>query len=230
MKKLGFGVAAFLLALMVVSCGGSEKVVGTFGSPGDDGAYSIQQTADGGYIVAGYISQAHHDDFSDPSKTYKRIWVAKLKSNRDQSWAKAYGPAGVDSIGRSAQHTADGGFIVAGNCTNPATSVLNGCVIKLNGAGNVVWQKLFAEEGYAEANSVRQNTGGDYVVAGTTGPTDHSDSDAWVTELDASGNTVWSSTYTVTAFGGAYAISQTADGGYIVQDILSKARAFMMSG
>ena len=76
----------------------------TFGGGDGDGAYSIQQTSDGGYIVAGGTSSfGAGGDFL----------VIKLSSNGDIVWAKTFG--GGNSEGAfSIQQTSDGGYIVAG--------------------------------------------------------------------------------------------------------------------
>jgi hypothetical protein len=77
----------------------------TYGGPSGDGAYSIQQTTDGGYIVAGWTSSfgAGNGD----------IWVLKLDPNGDVQWQKTYGgPSGDGAY--SIQQTTDGGYIVAG--------------------------------------------------------------------------------------------------------------------
>ncbi|KPJ55609.1 MAG: hypothetical protein AMJ42_06570, partial [Deltaproteobacteria bacterium DG_8] len=75
----------------------------TYGGSDFDLATSIQQTQDGGYIVAGY-TRSFGADLHD-------IWVFKLDSSGNISWQKTYSENrgnGVSSI----QQTTDGGYIV----------------------------------------------------------------------------------------------------------------------
>jgi hypothetical protein len=78
----------------------------TYGGPSEDKASSIQQTSDGGYIVAGttYSFAAGYTD----------IWVLKLDRNGNVQWQKTYGGPSWDKAS-SIQQTSDGGYIVAGS-------------------------------------------------------------------------------------------------------------------
>ena len=77
----------------------------TYGGTGDDYADSIQQTSDGGYIVAGRTESygAGNSDF----------WILKLETDGTVDWQKTYGGTGND-YPDSIQQTSDGGYIVAG--------------------------------------------------------------------------------------------------------------------
>ena len=76
-----------------------------------DEAHSIQQTSDGGYIVAGYTESndgdvvGYHGDWD--------IWVVKLDENGNIQWQKCLGGSDSDKA-YSIQQTSDGGYIVAG--------------------------------------------------------------------------------------------------------------------
>ena len=68
-------------------------------------AQSIQQTSDGGYIVAGQTKSfgAGNEDF----------WVLKLNSDGSVAWQKTYGGS-ADDFAYPIQQTSEGGYIVAG--------------------------------------------------------------------------------------------------------------------
>ena len=66
-------------------------------------ARSIQQTSDGGFVVAGQTSSPSGGDFL----------VMKLDSDGNIVWQKAYGGL-ADDLAHSIRQTIDGGFIVAG--------------------------------------------------------------------------------------------------------------------
>src|SRR5438132_9128685 len=70
-------------------------------------ANSMQQTADGGYIVAGSTN-------SSGVPGHPHAWVVKLDALGNVVWQKTYGGNGPDGA-CSVQQTSDGGFIVAGD-------------------------------------------------------------------------------------------------------------------
>ncbi len=180
----------------------------TYGGSGTDTANSIQQTADGGYIVAGSTDSAgagNHD-----------VWVVKLNADGTVAWQKTYGGSGAD-YAFSIQQTADGGYIVAGSTASSGAGNDDAWVLKLNADGSVAWQKTYGDSGYDRANSVQQTTDGGYIVAGYA---DSSDTgvgyDVWVLKLNADGTVAWERTYGGSSADQAFAVQQTADGGYIV--------------
>ena len=74
-------------------------------------AYSIQQTTDGGFIVAGY-SQSNDGDVSR-NQEMLIYWIVKLDANGNLMWQKSLGGSDDDML-LSIRQTTDGGYIVAG--------------------------------------------------------------------------------------------------------------------
>ncbi len=177
----------------------------TYGGLDQDIAYSIQQTSDGGYIVAGYTTSFG---------TGGDIWVLKLNSAGGIVWQKTYGGAGID-IAYSIQQTSDGGYIVAGY-TESFGTVRDIWVLKLNSTGGIVWQKTYGGAGIDMAYSIRQTSDGGYIVAGYTDSFGAGGSDIWVLKLDSTGGIVWQKTYGGIFYDEGRSIQQTSDGGYIV--------------
>jgi hypothetical protein len=194
----------------------------TYGVNDDDTASSIQQTADGGYIVAGrtgFTDTTTGEDYSD-------IWVLKLDSNGDVSWQKTYDVNNYDSAS-SIQQTADGGYIVAGATAKydiryirpPNTALSDIWLLKLDSNGDVSWQKTYGGSDDDVATSIQQTADGGYIVAGYTSKYDSSHYplfDIWILKLDSSGDIAWQKTYGGSYYDVATSIQQTADGGYIV--------------
>ena len=77
----------------------------TYGGMDDDVAYSVQQTSDGGYILAGY-TESYGAGGTD-------AYLIKTDENGVMEWQKTYGGADPDGA-RSVQQTCDGGYILAG--------------------------------------------------------------------------------------------------------------------
>jgi uncharacterized delta-60 repeat protein/uncharacterized repeat protein (TIGR02543 family) len=181
----------------------------SYGGTWSDGASSIQQTSDGGYVVAGCT-------YSFGAGYRLDFWVLKLNSDGTVSWQKRYGGADDDSA-YSIQQTSDGGYIVAGFAFVYSTLSCDFWVVKLNSSGTVAWQKRYGGSGHDAANSIQQTSDGGYIVAGCTGSFGISgDWRFWVLKLDSDGTVAWQKTYGGTEWEEARSIQQTSDGGYIV--------------
>ena len=178
----------------------------TYGGSEDDRFPYIQQTSDGGYIVAG-----QNDAFgSDP-----RSWIVKLDSDGNVIWEKTYDGKRYDYADFPIQQTSDGGYIFVSRLYNDTTSN-NILVLKLDVNGNISWQKTYGGNYWDTGRSIQQTTDGGYIILGDYGcSSSGTDSDIWVLKLDSSGNITWQK-----AYGGWYwelgqSIIQTTDGGYI---------------
>ncbi len=77
----------------------------TFGGIESDGAFSVQQTTDGGYIIAGWTISYAVGDYD--------VWLIKTNASGDTLWTKNFGGTNEDRA-YSVQQTTDGGYIVAG--------------------------------------------------------------------------------------------------------------------
>jgi hypothetical protein len=76
-----------------------------FGGMGTARGESVQQTSDGGYVIAGFT----YRKFS----RYKAL-VIKTDENGVQDWSKIFFGGIGNSIAFSAQQTADGGYVIGG--------------------------------------------------------------------------------------------------------------------
>ena len=163
-----------------------------YGGTSSDAAYHIQQTTDGGYIVAGETNSSNTDvTQNNGSFDY---WIVKLNNLGELQWQKTLGGTSFD-YGKSVQETADGGFIACGN-TNSNNGLVTGnhgdadfWVVKLNNNGLLQWQKTLGGTGTDWGQSIQQTTDGGFIVAGTTGSSNgditiqNGDRDFWVVKL-----------------------------------------------
>jgi hypothetical protein len=132
----------------------------TYGGPGNDLAFSVDQTMDGDFMVAGQ-SNSFSGGFTD-------AWVFKLDPSGNIVWQKAYGGrmAGAFSVALSVAKTSDNGSVVAGYTSGFGNGLNDAWVFKLDRLGGVVWQRTFGGSGYDLANSVAQTQDGGFVAAG----------------------------------------------------------------
>ena len=176
----------------------------TYGGIEWDIASSIQQTSDGGYIVAGhtYSFGAGQNDF----------WILKLNSTGTIQWQLTYGGSSWD-YAVCIQQTNDGGYIVAGDAYSLGAGGRDIWILKLTSTGNIEWQQIYKEGSTA---SIQQTTDGGYIVAADTRSFGAGEYDCWILKLDSTGNIEWQRTYGGSNSDHASSIQQTTDGGYIV--------------
>jgi hypothetical protein len=169
-----------------------QKVLG--GNAHETG-YSIRQTTDGGYIVAGVTGSNNTGDVG-PSHGNGDYWVVKLNSAGTIQWQKVLGGSKVDN-GRAVEQTSDGGYIVTGYSTSdnsgdvgPGHNSCDAWVVKLDSAGTIQWQKPFGGSGTEWGMDIRQTSDGGYIFTGQTDSsnngdvgTNHGRNDFWVVKL-----------------------------------------------
>jgi uncharacterized delta-60 repeat protein len=100
-----FGAGYYDIFLVKIDANGNIIWAKTYGGTNQDFARSVQQTSDGGYIVAGYTRSF--------GAGYYDIFLIKTDANGNIQWAKTYGGTDWDEAS-SVQQTSDGGYIVAG--------------------------------------------------------------------------------------------------------------------
>lgn len=193
----------------VDGCGNPEWFK-TYGGPGEDGGKDIQQTADGGYIVAGlaHLGQGDYD-----------MQLLKLDALGNMQWSKTYGGGAADH-GLSVHQTNDGGYVFSGFMTGVGLGGEDIAVIKTDANGNTQWMKVYGGAGSEWGDYVEQTADGGYKVVGYTTSFGAGGYDIYVLKLDSSGNLQWSKTYGGAAGEGSsvWGISGkvTADGGFMI--------------
>jgi len=197
----------------------------SIGGSGDDYAYSIEQTNDGGYIVAG--SSNSNDGDVTGNHGDSDFWVVKLSNIGVLQWQKSFGGSGLEEA-KSLKKTIDGGCIIAGYSYSNNGDVIgnNGdrdyWVIKLDSLAAIQWTKSLGGANYDEASSIMQTTDSGYVIAGESYSnngnviSNNGLSDYWLLKLNNNGNIQWQKSYGGSENDKARCIQQTSDGGYIV--------------
>jgi hypothetical protein len=96
------GMEAFLIK---TDESGNEQWCQTYGGSFGDCGYSVQQTGDGGYIVAGYISLG--------TGSNQDLYILKTDASGIEQWSQTLGGSG-DDYGKCIRQTSDGGYIAVG--------------------------------------------------------------------------------------------------------------------
>lgn len=180
-------------------------------SSGNDAAYSVNQTDDGGYIVTG---EARTTGNSADMIVVKLTSVGALDNSFDTNGTATFGGT-LDESSRFVQETSDGGFILVGNSFSSGSGQSDIYIVKISAVGSKIWDTFIGETRNDFANCVKQTADGGFIIVGNTYSTS---SDVLVVKIfpNSQGEVEWQST-----FGGSYDdfgshISQTNDGGYIL--------------
>ncbi|MBI5915351.1 MAG: gliding motility-associated C-terminal domain-containing protein [Bacteroidetes bacterium] len=196
----------------------------TYGGSQNDRAESIQPTADGGYIVAGY-SQSDDGDLTENEGDFD-YWVFKINATGALQWQRNLGGSLADYAFDAVQ-TSDGGFLVAGSSFSNDGDVGGNAgfydywIVKLDVAGNFVWEKNFGGVGEERAYGIALTPTG-AVIAGTSNsasgnlPANNGSYDYWAMKISPTGGLVWSRNLGGSTEDRAFAITPTSTGGVLV--------------
>ncbi len=176
----------------------------TYGGAEDDEAYSIQQTSDSGYIVAGSTASFGVEKMD--------AWILKLGADGQIEWQKTFGGSEDDSA-HDVQQLSDGSYIFAGTTASFGAGKKDVWVLKLGTDGKPEWQKTFGTKEDEEAYLIRQTSDEGYIIGGWTKT--YGDVDAWIVKIDSVGIVKWQKAYGADKEDRIYSVRQTGDGKYI---------------
>ena len=234
MKKIHL-IVFVILAVSKINAQPDIEWQKCFGGSNYDGAKSIQQTSDGGYIVAGHIYL-----YDDTTSIYGSTdyWILKLNSVGDTIWTKNYGGSNFE-YPQSIQQTLDGGYIVAGYTNSIDGDVSNNhglkdyWILKLDTDGDTIWTKCLGGSSFDYANAIHCTTDGGYIVAGQSRSNDgdvsvnYGQEDYWIVKLNTEGAIMWSKCYGGSGHDIAKAVIETTDSMFIVVGITTSDDHFV---
>jgi len=176
-----------------------------YGGSGDQIGFSIEQTSDNGYIIAG-------DAYTYDGSEYN-VYLVKTDSGGDTLWTRTYGGSGWDE-GRSVTQTSDGGYIIAGIWDTWGSADFY--LIKTDSVGETLWTRTYGGSEDDRGYSVVQTSDSGYVIAGYTNSFGGSEQNIYLIKTDCYGDTLWTRTYSGSLKEIGRSVAQTSDGGYII--------------
>jgi len=185
----------------------SSMWIRTYGGTGDDWAYSLITTSDGGYAVAGSTQPS----LSEPED----FWLIKMDWAGYMEWNKTYGGANLD-IAHSLVATSDGGYALAGYTNSFDGENIDFLLVKTDEFGSMEWNQTYGGTGSEWCRSLVATSDGGYALAGETVSFGAGSSDFWLVKTDALGNREWNRTYGGTEYEEVGSLVETSDGGYAI--------------
>ena len=167
---------------------------------------SVQQTSDGGFIVAGNTNNGL-GNFSGYD------WcLIKTDSAGIIQWQKYFGSdpvLGLVDRAYCVRQTTDGGYIVSGTYSESLSE--SAYVVKTDANGDTLWTRNYGQpsQGF-EFRSIWQTNDGGYV---STGP---ASSDLVLVKMNSAGDTMWTKIVDGSDATMSFYVQQTTDGGYVM--------------
>ncbi len=206
-----FGAGSRDVYLIKTDSQGNELWHKTFGGPGLDVGRAVQETQDGGYIIAGY-TQSFGEGKDD-------VYLIKTDSQGNAQWSKTFGGSGPE-MGYGVRATSEGGYIVVGSTGSFAKDNQDVYLIKVNSQGDQTWKQTYHATNYDWGNSVQETSDGGYIIAANADETGASNSDLMnflLIKTDSSGVLEWSELFGRSQFYDyGNSARETSDGGYII--------------
>jgi len=180
-----------------------------YGGSGFEHGNHVEQTSDGGFVIAGYCAL--------PDSMDSNAWLLKTDAQGNTIWTRWYGGSYGDYF-YSVQETSDGGYICGGYTWSYGQHWdSDGYVVKTNGVGDTTWVSVFDLTQWDFIYSIQQTFNGDYIVAGMVDFNPNVEGEMLLYKVSSEGNVLWHRTYEGSGIA-SYGTSarQTTDGGYVV--------------
>jgi hypothetical protein len=173
-----FGAGEYDVYLIKTDSSGDTLWTRSYGSSQSDYGRFVQQTSDGGYIIAGY---------TNTGVSGEDTYLIKTDSLGDTLWTRSFGGSNAD-YSRSVHQTSDGGFIVTGYTYSFGAGLIDIYLIKTNSLGDTLWTKTYGGVNDDKGYSVKQTSDGGYMIGGHTYSSGAGWADVYLIKTDSLGN------------------------------------------
>ena len=211
----------------------------SYGYAGDDRAFSVIQTTDGGFLTSGSLSVEEYKGPNPINQGAKNLsnrvllhgvgefWVHKLNDKGIVEWEKFFG--GTSNDRATDVISTNDGYIIIGSTEsndfdikNKTGSSYDFWVVKIDTEGKLLWQKTFGGSEIETANAITKTNDGNFLIVGDTRSNDGNisnalgNADVWAIKIDTEGSLLWEKTFGGSEFDSANDIFISNDGNYII--------------
>ena len=179
-----------------------DKTFGGFVSSSGDGGWSLDETDDAGFIIAGYTQSL--------GRGRKDLWLIKTDGQGNKIWDKTFGGR-EDDVGMSVLQSREGGYIVAGRTASFGRDGDDIWLLKTDSLGEELWNATFGGKQDDAGFQVVELKDG-YAVVGRT-ESAYDKMKIILIKVDPDGKKLWERTY---LGGSASSLQLTKDGGFVI--------------
>ena len=156
---LSFGAGDYDMWLVKTDAEGDSLWSRTFGGRNHEKCFSIIQTVDGGYALAGWTSSF--------GAGIVDMWLVKTNADGDSIWSRTFGGEDFEMCNSIIQ-TEDGGYALAGYTRSFGAGDHDMWLVRTDEDGDSLWSRTFGGEEWDVCNSIIQTEDGGYAIAGYT--------------------------------------------------------------
>ena len=183
----------------------------TYGGGSYDIGYTVQQTADNGYIIGATTNSYGAGNWD--------AYLIKTDANGVIQWSKTYGKSGEDRA-QCARQTSDGGYILCGRSSSFGAGNFDVVLYRTDATGTLLWTKGYGGTGDDQGFYVRP-IGTSFVFCGYTVSFGAGIKDVFFARADATGtvgcNEITGTGFTTTSPStGTSTIGNTSTGGTLI--------------
>ena len=181
----------------------------SFGGSGFDRLRSGIPLPGGQFLLAGASNSPISGDKTQASRGGIDYWITRIDSAGNKLWDKTYGGSSEDEL-ITAMASADGGYLLCGHSysgtsgdkSDNARGDLDYWVVKVDSAGNKLWDKTYGGSGEDRLiTAIPLPDGGGLLggrsfsgLSGDKSEASRGGADGWLVRFDAHGNLVWDKT------------------------------------
>ncbi|MBP7174520.1 MAG: T9SS type A sorting domain-containing protein, partial [Cloacibacterium sp.] len=202
----------------------------TYGGEQLDILQNVEESKDGGFLLAGFSNSKASGDKLEDSFGYNDYWVIKTDDKGEIIWQRIYGGDKDDQLNALVQ-TRDGMFILGGSSNSGATNKKNKgnkgtdfWVLKIDEKGEIIWQETYNYGKTDVLTSIVENPDGTLLIAGYaqseeigTGRKDKEGINDYIAlKIDSKGEEIWTKTIGSAGEDLLRKVVETRDGGYLL--------------
>ncbi len=175
------------------------------GGTGHDVVFDIQETGDGGYLLAGNTT---------PVNGNGEAYLVKLDANGTKTWEKTYGGPGED-VFLDVAATKDG-FVLVGTTTSRTNGLDRLMLVQVDMNGSVLFETNTSGRGLARGLGVTEALDGSFVAVGLSAVNPSSPSDIYLVRVGPTGTVLWEKYYGGQGEDRAFKVVGASDGGFVI--------------
>ena len=226
--------------LVKVDADGNKLWERNYGGLSSDLLYTIVPSGDGGFLLGGLSLSGISGNKSTAAFGGGDYWLVKVDAAGNKLWDRSYGGTAADLL-LSIVPAGDGGFLlggysssgISGNKTNANFGMEDFWVIKIDSAGNNLWEREYGGSDHDVLHAIVPTTDGFLLAGYSSSPAsgnktsdNYGAADFWLVKIDPNGNMLWDKSYGGDGSDYLYTAVPACNGGFL----LGGGSAFHSSG